>query len=70
MYIISQSGNIKETIGCVSLEFTGETRSNDMNLDITGKEIKFNMKALFKITWKGSVELKGCAELESWALQI
>lgn len=50
MNVSHPSGNIKETIGFMNLEFMGKVRASDTNLYITDKESAFNTKALFKIT--------------------
>lgn len=58
MIVNHPSGNVKEMIGFMNLEFMRKIRANDMNLYITDEEGVFNTKALFKITWKESIELK------------
>lgn len=68
MNVNHPSGNIKETIGFMNLEFMGKVRASDMNLYITDKESAFNTKALFKITQKESIELK-VPKIKSQGLQ-
>lgn len=48
-----------------SLEFGGKARISDKNLDITGEEVLYNAKALFKSIQKENIELKINPKIES-----
>lgn len=58
------SGNIKETVGFMSLELRGETRTSEMNLDITAKKSYFTLRPCLRSPRK-KVELKQGPKIES-----